>query len=87
MKVRDGMKAVALVMEVAKAGEIERTVLEAMGRAMEECKDIIGNLAEATMKSLEGMVEQMKDSIGRLEEGQVVERRMGKMEGEGVGAG
>lgn len=64
-------------------------VIETMGRAMEEYREILENLAEATVKTVKSMVEQMKEMMRRIKEGQILEQgvRQGNREGGGAEEG
>ncbi|KAG6894382.1 hypothetical protein C0992_006338 [Termitomyces sp. T32_za158] len=74
-EVRDGMKAVSIGMEEARAEETGRVVMEKVGRAMDEYKEVQETLAEATVKTVQEMADQARKIVERVEEGQVMETR------------
>lgn len=68
IELRDGLWAVAYGLEATSTGALEKTVAAVMGKAMENCKEAIGNLIGETAKSMEGIVHQTKETLSRLEE-------------------
>ncbi|KNZ71540.1 hypothetical protein J132_08632 [Termitomyces sp. J132] len=55
-----------------------------MGKAMEEYREVLETMVEATVKTIKSMMEQTKKLVERVEEGQVVEVRNTQR---GVGGG
>ncbi|KNZ77458.1 hypothetical protein J132_05416 [Termitomyces sp. J132] len=73
--VKDGMKAIAIGLEEVKVEETGKMVMEKVGKAMDEYREALETLAEATVKTITEMAEQTKELVERVEEGQVVDMR------------
>ncbi|KAG6887894.1 hypothetical protein C0995_011759 [Termitomyces sp. Mi166 len=58
---KEGMREIAFSLEELGGREVEKTVLEAVKKAMEGYKEILETLAEALVKMVKDMAEQAKE--------------------------
>ncbi|KAG6867744.1 hypothetical protein C0993_011740, partial [Termitomyces sp. T159_Od127] len=66
-KVKEGIRAVLLGMDELKVGEMCKGMMETVEKAMEEYWEVLEDLAEATVKTVKGMVEQAKEMAEKVE--------------------
>lgn len=81
VEVKEGLKVVAMGLEEVKAAEMGKLMLDTVGKAMGECREVLENMAEA-VKMVRKMVEQAKKATGGWEEGQIEESRAERNERE-----
>ncbi|KNZ74392.1 hypothetical protein J132_06962 [Termitomyces sp. J132] len=58
---KEELRAVAIGLDEVRVGEAEKLVMETVGKAMEEYREVLENMVEATVKTVKGMAEQAKE--------------------------
>ncbi|KAG6899007.1 hypothetical protein C0993_001812 [Termitomyces sp. T159_Od127] len=77
---KEGMHALAFGLEVMEASNTEKTVVEAVERAMEGYKEMLETLAETSVQTVKEMAEHAKEEMGKadMEEGQINQQGKGR---------